>query len=747
MDSLIEEKNIKKLKKKQPYRFKVGVKSGEYVNLVGVDLRPIDGVDEKKISKAAAILRALEFAMVEAAQSGHPGGSSGKTEQFLSMTLSGLMSFDPLDPKNPGRDRVVWSAGHCSPLLYAGLALYYEALKKTGNKFSAKRLNAVMAADLKKFRRPDGPQGHIESHYPLSDFSTGPSGHGFPAASGMAVVHKSVGLDTKVWVFMGDAESEEGMTYEARNLMSTMGMNNLIVSFSYNHYGIDGDIAEVISTPIVNHWLALGWNLIEVDGHNVRELVHAYTKAASGFGNDRPTVILAHTIKGKYYGQLENTARSHGKALNHDEYARTVSKLGFNIPAIEGKVNQDMKMIIKELDLDLARYIQKRLRLAKKNILPEAKSLSKMKNKLKRRKFKSGTSIKRPSQLPQELVFEQGTKVSTRRASGVFFAWLMRQSAFFWAGAGDLSHSVLTDKAEEVYGLINADNPYGRGIRYGIAEQNMAMMGSAMTHDRLPGGYRPISVFGSYGAFTNMMCNSIRLTLISNHLCPKAKGFFIALASHDGPETGEDGPTHHGLYWSGLYQALPGIKVYKPLDANETIEMLFHALRIGEPIVLSVARPDSEVFVRQGAVAQAHAAVDGSYIFKNFGKNNNKKITLVISGGILLSNILSVLPELERDLNVKIVAVTSPELFEQMKKINPKKAEVVFSAQDSHRAILLHNGCIRFLYPFYNNAFSAERLIGVDTYLKSGSAEEVYRLAGLDPQSLLQRIGRAAKKI
>ena len=181
--NITEDKSLNKLKRKQAKRFTNRLKTGEYINLMGVGLSSVPGIDVKNIESSARIMRALEFAMVEAARSGHPGGSSGKTDQFLAMTLSGLMAYDLLDPKNTGRDRLVWSAGHCSPLLYAGLSLYYEVLKKTGKKFSPRKINAVMAMDLKRFRRSDGPQGHIEGHYPLSDFSTGPSGHGFSAAA------------------------------------------------------------------------------------------------------------------------------------------------------------------------------------------------------------------------------------------------------------------------------------------------------------------------------------------------------------------------------------------------------------------------------------------------------------------------------------------------------------------------------------------------------------------------------------
>ena len=100
-----------------------------------------------------------------------------------------------------------------------------------------------------------------------------------------------------------------------------------------------------------------------------------------------------------------------------------------------------------------------------------------------------------------------------------------------------------------------------------------------------------MTAFATYGVFTCMMANSVRMTLINSAVNPAAKAFFIMLAAHDGPETGEDGPTHHGLFWMSLFTAYPGIKVYKPLDANEAVEMLFHAASRGEPVVFSRGAP------------------------------------------------------------------------------------------------------------------------------------------------------------
>ena len=740
---ILNKKELDALMKKEPQRFKYLAEGGYYINLKDLNLKPIKGIDLKKTEYLAKIIRGLAFCAIDSIKSGHPGGSSSKVEQILSLLLSGDFVFDPLNPNHPGRDRIVWAAGHCTPLFHSILSLIYESLKRKGGKFNIEELEAFYPSCLVKFRHCGGPSGHVESNYPLSDMSTGSSGHGLSAALGLATLQKSNGLDTKVFVLAGDAETEEGMSYEARNLVQSLGMDNLVVSLDLNKFGIDGPITDVISSPYLNHWFGSGWNIIEVDGHSITELIYAYKKAFQGFDNKKATVIISHTIKGKDYGRLEGTADSHGTPLPHEEYVQVMKKLGFDVPGIEGEQIKDIEVVLSKLTDEYIDYLIGRLDIGAKKQKPEQELLEQMKKKLGNRPIADYKSIKRPETLPAELVFEQGKPIATRKATEAFFKWLMSQTAFFYLGAGDLMKSILTGAAENVYGIINKDNPLGRGIRFGIAEQNMAMMSTAMTADILPGGFQAMNVFATYGVFTSIMSNSVRMALINNDANPKFKGFFIMLAAHDGPETGEDGPTHHGLFWMSLFMAYPGIKVYKPLDANETIEMLFYALEKGEPIALSVMRPSTPVFKRENGTPPAREAVNGAYVFKNYSGNGKNKVCLAISGGQVLANVLEILPELEQNLDIKIVAVTSPELFEELRQTNPEKAKSIFSDEDRQKVITLHNGWPGFLNAFVMPKDYEKKIIGINKFLKSGPPAEVYQVAGFDPQGLKNKILKA----
>ena len=744
--NVLEKDGLEALAASEPERFQYRVEGGAYLNLKGASLPALPEIDEEKITELCRIVRGLFFAAVDGAKSGHPGGSSSKTEMLITLLASGVLGFDALAPKHPGRDRVVWSAGHCSPLAHAVVALVYEALRKKGVTLSAEAQGAtVYPEELAAFRTYDGPSGHVESHYALADTSTGSSGHGISAGLGFAVLHRSCGLPTRAFVIAGDAETEEGMTYETRNVASALGIQNLVVTLDYNQQGIDGPIFDAMPSPYLNHWFAPGWNIIEVDGHNVLELAYAYRLVDRGFGTQKPTVIICHALKGKHYGKLEGTSDSHGTPLPHPEYVEAMKKLGFDIPGKEGDVAADIRVVVAALSAPENDYLVERLQAAAARIAPESELKRRIEIALPGRPLTDYRSFERPATLPPELVFQEGSAVPTRKASEAWFEWAMKHTAFFYIGSGDLMKSILTGKAEKVYGVIGKDNALGRGLRFGIAEQNMAMMSTALAQDTLPGGFRPMSAFATYGVFTPMMANSVRMTLINNDVNPLAKAFFIMLAAHDGPETGEDGPTHHGLFWMSLFTAYPGIKVYKPMDANETVEMLFHAARKGEPVAFSVARPPTPVLERGNGVPPAIEAIKGAYVFRQFRGNGKRKLVLVVCGGQVMANLLKVLPDLEETADVKIVAVTSPQLYEELRASDPKQANEILSDEERQYVVTLHNGWPGFLYPFLLPADYTSRVIGMDKFSRSGRPHEIYQHFGFDPAGLREKVLRNLK--
>jgi transketolase len=176
------------------------------------------------------------------------------------------------------------------------------------------------------------------------------------------------------------------------------------------------------------------------------------------------------------------------------------------------------------------------------------------------------------------------------------------------------------------------------------------------------------------------------------------------------------------------------------------MEMLFGAMAKQEPVAFSVMRPPTPVFKRSpGAygsftVPPASEAMNGAYVFKPFLNNNKRKVVLAVCAGQVMANILEILPELEENLDIKIVAVTSPELFVDLRRSNPTKADEIFSDEDRKSVITIHNGWSGFLDPFILPADYEKRTLEIDKFLKSGPPPEVYKLAEFDPQGIKKQI-------
>ena len=241
--------------------------------------------------------------MITQAQSGHPGGSLSAVE-ILTYLYFQEMNIDPSNSKNPKRDRFVLSKGHAAPVLYATLA--------ERGFFSADELLTLRKINSRL-------QGHPDMKgIPGVDMSTGSLGQGLSAAAGMALAGKIDGNAYRVFALLGDGELEEGQIWEAAMFASHYKLNNLTIFIDFNGLQIDGLISEVLSPlPIPEKWRAFGWNVLEIDGHDL-EGIHCAVQNAKGV-LDKPTAIIATTIKGKCIRKMENAAEWHGKAPSISE--------------------------------------------------------------------------------------------------------------------------------------------------------------------------------------------------------------------------------------------------------------------------------------------------------------------------------------------------------------------------------------------------------------------------------------------
>jgi len=263
-----------------------------------VNIELINSLTEKTLNIRKNIIR-----MITQAQSGHPGGSLSAVE-ILTYLYFKEMNIDLSNSKNPKRDRFVLSKGHAAPVLYAALA--------ERGFFSADELLTLRKINSRL-------QGHPDMKgIPGVDMSTGSLGQGLSAAAGMALAGKIDGGDYRVFALLGDGELEEGQIWEAAMFAAHYKLNNLTIFIDFNGLQIDGSISEVLSPlPIPEKWRAFGWNVLEIDGHDLKE-IHCAVQSAKGV-LDKPTAIIATTIKGKCIRKMENAAEWHGKAPSISE--------------------------------------------------------------------------------------------------------------------------------------------------------------------------------------------------------------------------------------------------------------------------------------------------------------------------------------------------------------------------------------------------------------------------------------------
>ncbi len=272
-------------------------------------------IEIQKIEKLQSIAKDIRkdvIRMTGEAGSGHPGGSLSCVEILVTLFFH-IMRHDPANPEWKDRDRFLLSKGHGVPALYAVLA-------KCGY------IDQNLLLTLRKFGSP--LQGHPDKRFlPVLEASTGSLGQGLSIGVGMALAGKIDKKDHKVYVVIGDGESQEGQVWEAAMFCSFHKLDNLCAIMDYNKFQLDGAIKEILDIePVVNKWKSFGWEVFEVNGHSFEELINAFEEAKKVKG--KPQIIIAHTIKGKGVSFMEENNYFHGKAPTKEQKEEALRELG-----------------------------------------------------------------------------------------------------------------------------------------------------------------------------------------------------------------------------------------------------------------------------------------------------------------------------------------------------------------------------------------------------------------------------------
>lgn len=271
-------------------------------------------MENEVLHQRAQKVRQHVLEAVYSAASGHPGGSLSICDVLTYLYFEEL-HINPQAPDEPNRDRFVLSKGHCSPALYGALA----------------ERGFFPVEDLKTFRQIDSYlQGHPSmKDVPGVDMSTGSLGQGFSAACGMAIAAKKAAASYCVYTILGDGELEEGQVWEAAMFAAHYKLDNLCALVDFNGLQIDGAIDQVLSpNPIDKKFEAFGWNVVHIDAHDFDSIRSGYGQARQC--KDRPTLLLAKSVKGKGVSFMENQAGWHGAAPKQEQYEQAMAELGGN---------------------------------------------------------------------------------------------------------------------------------------------------------------------------------------------------------------------------------------------------------------------------------------------------------------------------------------------------------------------------------------------------------------------------------
>jgi transketolase len=264
----------------------------------------------KQLEEKAKHIRRLIIQMLAKSGSGHPGGSLSAAD-LITVLFFSILRYNPKDPHWPKRDRFHMSKGHCCPLWYAVLAEsgYFSKEKL----LTLRQLGSML-------------QGHPDKRTPGVEVASGSLGQGLSVALGMSLSASLDKEDYRVYVLLGDGEIQEGNIWEAAMACAHYKRDNLCAILDYNGFQIDGRTCDIMNLePLAAKWQAFGWHTIQIDGHNLKEILDAYQEAGKIKG--KPTIIIAKTIKGKGVSFMENVCDFHGRAPTKEEAERALKEL------------------------------------------------------------------------------------------------------------------------------------------------------------------------------------------------------------------------------------------------------------------------------------------------------------------------------------------------------------------------------------------------------------------------------------
>lgn len=645
--------------------------------------------------KLSNCIRGLAIDAVETAGHGHPGAAMGMAD-IASVLYANHLRFDAASPTWPDRERVVLSNGHASIFLYSLLYL-------TG-------VPGVDLEDIKAFRQAGSiTPGHPEvGHTPGVETTTGPLGQGFATAVGMALAERRLRdefgqdlCDHRTWVFAGDGCLMEGVGQEAASLAGHLKLGHLNVLYDMNGITIDGTTDLSFTEDTAAKFKAMGWHVLEADGHTYSEIDDALSAAKAEVW--RPSIILFRTTIGFGAPTKAGTSGIHGSKLGAQEAATAKETLG--LPSIPFEIQNDV--------LDAWRAIgskgaHDRREWIKNSEQRSAKDLSEF---YRRIDAKHPAALLTSTQAAKDSWIDAPQNIATRKASQMALEVLTHQLPELIGGSADLSGSNLTKTAATQFDFTAETS--GRYINFGVREFAMA---AAMNGLALHGGFVPYG--GTFLVFSDYMRNAIRLSALMGTRV-------LYVMTHDSIGLGEDGPTHQPIEHLASLRAIPGLKVFRPADVIETMEAY-------EVALAAPPAPSLFAFSRQGVPQvrmtknDENLTAKGGYVLRDVG---NRDITLIATGSEV-SLAVQASERLAKDgISAAVVSLPCWELFDTQSK-DYRDATLGTAPRIAIEA------ASSFGWGRYVG--SEDNMIGVNTFGASASAEHLYEQFGLTVSNIVE---------
>jgi transketolase len=639
--------------------------------------------------RAINVVRGFAMDAPQRANSGHPGTAMALAP--LAYTLwTRIMRYDAADPDWPNRDRFILSAGHASILLYSMLYLTGYGLEKE---------------DLEQFRQwGSATPGHPEVHHTKGvEVTTGPLGQGVANAVGMAIAEHHLRarfgsqlFDHHTFVIAGDGCLMEGISHEAASMAGHLGLDKLVLIYDDNHITIDGPTELALNDDAGERFESYGWHVERVGeiANDVDALEAAIRRAMAVEG--KPAMIILRSHIGYPSPKVTDTAKAHGDPLGVDEIAITKEILG--IPNEDFWSPPDV--------LEHYRAAGARGRAERDAWTERYANWPEHKDEIAA--CLDGAGL--PGWEEKLPTWAPGDKpIATRNASKACFNAVLDVVPGLMGGGADLTGNTGT--------LMTGHEPFspvdrsGRQLHYGVREHGMGGVMNGMAHH---GGVLPIG--GTFFVFSDYMRGAIRLSAIS-----EAK--LIYSFTHDSVGVGEDGPTHQPIEHLASLRAMPGLRIIRPADGNETATAWKAAVNGDGPTLLILSRQDLPILE---GTAGNDGVLRGAYVLRDAGTATPALVIIATGSEVWVALEAADLLEAE-GTPTRVVSMPSWDLFE---------------AQDAeYQASVLGTGIPRLSVEAgstFGWAAWADASVGIDRFGASAPGKTVLANLGMNSANVVE---------